>query len=199
MVHFGNDELKPHFIYCGDYHMKISPEDNTEKFKKMFLKKMKKFGIQSSMLTMLHMRRLKLSTKEMAEEAAEGKLKNHIDWKGLVHPSSVSLNDDLEMLLTNILNSKEIKEEKVHSFFTSKLTEEELKLVNMKNNDHLKTYSVHYFGKDPDVDPEDMKKSDSKSKYVHCYCCRKTCSLTLEKNKKKKFALKNFCNNISII
>ena len=86
------------------------------------------------------------------------------------------------MVLTNLLNSKELKEEEVDSFFIPKLTDKELKLVEVKNEDHLETYLYHYHGRGPDVDPNEMKKSDSKSKYVHCVCGRRTLPLTLERN-----------------
>ena len=33
MVSFGNDELMPHFIYCGEYYHNLSRVEN---FKKMF-------------------------------------------------------------------------------------------------------------------------------------------------------------------
>ena len=62
--------------------------------------------------------RQKLVTKEKAKEASEGKLKNERDWRF----EEVSINDDLEMFLTNILNSKEIEMEVVRSFHTPKLT-----------------------------------------------------------------------------
>ena len=55
-----------------------------------------------------------------------------------------------------------------------------MKLVEMKNEDHLNTYAFHYYGENPDVDPKEMKKSDSKSKYVHGSSIRITYSLTLE-------------------
>ena len=174
MLSFGHDELVPHFIYCRRYFFTSRAVEN---FRRMFLTNMKRYGIQSSMVTMLHMWRKNLITKEKAKEASEGKLKNEKNWKY----QEVSINDDLEMFLTNILNSKEIKEEKVYSFFTPKLTKEELKLVEVKNKEHLKTYGYHYDGVDPDVDPEEMKKSDSKSKYVHGTCVRRTFSLTVEK------------------
>jgi len=124
------------------------------------------------------MYRRNLITKEKAKDASEGKLKNESGWYG----EEVSINDDLEMFLTNLLNSKEIKmKEVVRSFYTPKLTNEELKLVEVKNREHLNTYSDYYFGKNPDVDPEEMKKSDSISKYVHGECRRWTYSLTLKK------------------
>ena len=111
MISFGNVELMPHFIYSGNSYYQ-------ENFKKMFLTKMKKFRIKSSILTMLEMCRQKLVTKEKAKEASEGKLKNERDWRF----EEVSINDDLEMFLTNILNSKEIEMEVVRSFHTPKLT-----------------------------------------------------------------------------
>ena len=122
--------------------------------------------------------RINLITKEKAKDASEGKLKNVEGWKD----QELSINDDLEMFLTNLLNSKEIKDEVVFSFFTPKLTEKELKLVKAKNKDHLNTYWVHYYGENPDVDVEEMKKSDSTSKYVHGFCLRQTFPLTLEKS-----------------
>ena len=178
MVSFGNDELVPHFIYCGHYYI----WSRVENFKEMFLTKMKEYGMKSSIVTMLRMYRRNLITKEKAKDASEGKLKNDEDWED----EEVSINDDLEMFLTNLLNSKEIKEEVVRSFFTPKLTEEELKLVEAKNKDHLNSYSVHYRGRNADVDPEEMKKSDSKSKYVHGRCWRRTFPLTLEKKNSVK-------------
>jgi len=129
------------------------------------------------------MYRRNLITKEKAKDASEGKLKNDEDWED----EEVSINDDLEMFLTNLLNSKEIKEERVWSFFMPKLTEEELKLVENKNEDHLNSYYEHYLERNPDVDPEEMKKSDSSSKYVHGCCRRWTFPLTLEKNRKRKW------------
>ena len=121
--------------------------------------------------------RRKLITKEKAKEASKGKLTNEKFWKN----QKTSINDDLETFYTSLLNSKEIKEEKVHSFFTPKLTDEELKLVETKNEDHLNTYFYHCSLRNPDVDPDEMKKSDSKSKYVHGECFRRTYSLTLGK------------------
>ena len=121
---------------------------------------------------MLEMCRQKLVTKEKAKEASEGKLKNERDWRF----EEVSINDDLEMIITNLLNSKEIKEEKLLSFFTPKLTKEELKLVERDNYEHMKTYIVYL----PDVDVEKMRNSDSKDKYVHTRCIRSTKYLSLE-------------------
>ena len=130
---------------------------------------------------MMLMRRLNLVTKEKVKKAAEGKLTNDEDW----WKYEGSINDDLERFFINLKNQREVKEEDVWrpnwSFFTPKLTNEELKLVKEGNEEHLKTYlDYEIHGRNPDVDVDEMKKSDSKSKYVHGKCLRRTISLTLD-------------------
>ena len=93
---------------------------------------MSKYGIQSSILTMLHFIRWNLITKEKAKSASKGKLKNEKSWKN----EELSVNDDFETILTNLQNAEEIEEEVVHSFLTPKLTNEELKLVERENQEH---------------------------------------------------------------
>ena len=168
------DDLMPHFIYCGRHYHKEAIKE--EKLKEIILKKMRKYGIQTSILTMLNMFRIKLVTKEKVKKAAEGKLKNDPDWEDY----EGSINDDLERFRLRLQNQKEVEYENVKSFFTPKLTNEELKLVKGGNKEHLKSYwDYDIDGLNPDVDVEEMKKSDSKSKYVHGRCWRKTISLTL--------------------
>ena len=101
MVSFGNDELMPHFIYCGNYYQ----TERVENFKEIILEEMKKIGIQSSMLTMLYMGRDELITKEKAKEVWDGKAEHEYGppW------GEISINDDLEKFRRNLLNSKEIK------------------------------------------------------------------------------------------
>ena len=158
----------PHFIYCG-YHYYYQEE----KFEEMILTKMRKYEIQSLILTMLAMGRMKLVTQEKVKKAAEGKLKNDQNWKDY----EGSINNDLERFLINLQNQKEVKYQHVYSFFTPKLSNTELKLVQEENEEHLKTYSHYFAGKNPDVDADEMKNSDSKSKYVQVQCWRITIPL----------------------
>ena len=127
---------------------------------------------------MLGMLRQNLITKEKSKAAYLGKLKNEKAWEN----EEISFNDDLELFLSNLKNSKEIEFEVVASFFIPKLTNEELKLVESRDPEHLNTYLDHYIGENPDVEDEEMKKSDSKSKFVHGRCIRLTFPLTLESN-----------------
>ena len=164
-------EEMPHFIYCYGEHFYYS-DAQFEKLKEIILRKMREYGIPSSILTMLNMERRYLITQEKSKEAAEGKLKNDPDWEDY----EGSINDDLDSFVNNLQNPKEIDYEEVWSFFTPKLTKEELKLVEQKNEEHMKTY-VEFV---PDVGIEEMKTSDSKDKYVLSGCKRRTVFLTLE-------------------
>ena len=129
---------------------------------------------------MLDMWRLNLITKEKTKKAYKGELKNEKYWQNY----EVSINDDLERFLINLQNQEEVKYENVKSFFTPKLTNEELKLVQDRNVEHLKTYALHCFGgANPDVDEVEMNESDSKSKYVHGLCHRLTMPLKLQNKK----------------
>ena len=147
---FGNDQLTPHFIYCGDYYRWT--EEKRRRFKEIFLAKVKRYGIQSSVLTALFMWRRNLVTKETVKKAYQGKLKNDEDWEGYER----SIHDDLETFFINLQDRKKIQNEPVYSFFTPKLTEEELKLVEKRNEQHLSSYLYHYFGDNPDVDESSM-------------------------------------------
>ena len=79
--------------------------------------------------------------------------------------------------LEEISSLEEVREEFVESFFLPKLTDEELELVEKKDKENFMTYA---YGLSADVDEEEMKKSDSKDKYVHGECRRDTRVLNLD-------------------
>ena len=166
---FGNNHLMPHFIYCSDLCF-----FNADKLETTFLKKMKAYGIQSSVLTRVGMQRNFLITKEKQKLLYDGKLKNDAQWNFNQYKGSI--NDDLESFYTNLQNLK-VRNEVVWCFFTPKLNEEELKLVKEKNIEHMRSYLYDLHR--ADVDEEEMKKSNSKDKYVHCHCWRRTFCLRL--------------------
>ena len=157
----------PHFIYCGIHY---AVRDRREQLQEIILKNMKKYGIQSSVLTLMVTWRNCLMTKEKVQKAYEGKLKNDKNWNFY----EGSINDDLERFWINLQNETEVKNEDVTSFLTPKLTDEELKLVREENVEK-KVPMI-------DVDAEEMKKSNSKSKYVHGSCSRYTFVLKNETN-----------------
>ena len=176
----GYNDLTPHFIFCQRYFRYPEMKEMLKKKKKM-LKKMKKYGIPSLVLTALEMYRRCLITKEKQKQAYKGKLKNDNDW-GFYEGS---INDDLESFFNNLQNFNDLKEEEVISFFLPKLTQDELKLVEKQDKTHLNTYSNQINGRNPDVDEEEMKKSDSKDKYLLAECHRWTIHLTIESTSDK--------------
>ena len=153
-VNLEKNDMMAHFIYCYDDYYRYGPYELFKKLKEIFLKKMRAYEIPSSILTTLHMFRLKLITKEKSKEAAEGKLKNDPDWEDY----KGSINDDLDSFVNNLQNSEEIDIEDVWSFLTPKLTKEELKLVEQNNEEHMMTYRYNFFRFiGADVDVEEMK------------------------------------------
>lgn len=151
---------------------------------------MKNYGIQSSLLTMMVMGRSLLITQEKAKKAYEQKLL--LEW--IYHPFWItvkkeyifqdSIYEDLETFVQNHNSFKNIeikKECNIRSFSARKLTEDELKLVEERNDDHLKSYWWNYLGKNPDIDQLEMARSESRSKYVFGWCQRWTYILTTKK------------------
>ena len=175
MSEIAKDDLMPHFIYCyGGFGFDI------EELKILIQSKMRKYGIQSAILTMLFMIREKLITKEKANAVADGKLKNCPEWSQYNLQYKGSINDDLESFFQKFLNQEKITIETEVSLFLPKLTEDELKLVEKKNENHMRSYLLGLFG--ADIDAEEMKLSNSRDKYVHSGCYRKTIYLDLESN-----------------
>ena len=66
MVDFGKNDMMPHFVYCFEDYIFFE-----EKLKQIILKKVQKYGISSSIVTMLTMSRINLITKEKSKAAAE--------------------------------------------------------------------------------------------------------------------------------
>ena len=98
---------------------------------------------------------------------------------------SVFIIDQIQTLYQKVIskiicylqNSNETVHKDVWSFSIPKLTNEELKLVKEKNKEHM---MIYLYGDGADFRVEEMKKSDSKDKYVKCICQRKTVYLTQE-------------------
>ena len=168
MIDFGTNDMMPHFIYSHYGYLW-----GYQHLKQIIWGKMRKYGIQSSILTTINMDRVRLITKEKAKQAAEGDLKNDPDWEDY----KGSINDDLDSFINNLQNSNETVHKDVWSFSIPKLTNEELKLVKEKNKENM---MIYLYGDGAYVRVEEMKKSDSKDKYVKCICQRKTVYLTQE-------------------
>ena len=180
----------PHFIYCGIDSTQVP---KLEELEDILLAKMKINGIESSMITTLHMERLSVVTKETNIQAYEGKLNDgyHVGWDDYTE----SVNDDLETFFYKCLNQEDDQEkgdedeDEVWSFFLPKLTEKEFKLLKNRDQEYLKTFYFYRPEEYEDQLIEDLaliEISDSKEKYSHGQCYRRTAFLTLDLIQKKE-------------
>lgn len=55
-----------------------------------------------------------------------------------------------------------------------------MQLIDIRDEKHLKTYTYYLTDENVDVDVEEMKRSDSKDKYVKVSCLRETMLLTID-------------------
>ena len=78
MVDVSNDNLVPHFIYCGLHY---SRKKSSNQLRNIFLAKMESYEIQYAVVTMLEMLRRRLITKEKMKRGYQGKLTNEKVWK----------------------------------------------------------------------------------------------------------------------
>ena len=146
--------LKTHFIVVAGYNDDLYKEQ----CRSMFLEGMKKCDIKKVMVTFISMWRRKLITKEKMENYCKG-----------IKDEKESVNDDLESFFEDIRHGEE-PDDRVWSYFFPKLTEKEMKLIDRKDQDYLKTF----LRSNPDVEKAEMLASESNSKFVQAFCLRKT-------------------------
>ena len=135
---------------------------------------MEKYKFKSVMVTTIYMWRRQLITKEEMEKYCKGeKLEKD------------SVNDDLESLFEDLRRGKE-PNETVPTYFLPRLTEEEMELVERKDQSYLAsfTFGLLYSKK------AYMKLSESDSKFVDGQGLRKTFTI---KNKSLQ-NISNCCN-----
>ena len=131
------------------------------------LEGMKKFKIQSVMVTILNMWRSNLITKEAMEDMC-----NRADSPFYQHSymRKDSVNDDFESLFEDLRLGKQPLE-RVWTYFLPKLTEKELESVAREDPTYFKTLGL--VG-NKDVPEAKMKLSESNSKFVKALGSRTT-------------------------
>ena len=150
-------KLDTHFIFASPYY-----DYHEDKMRSFILEGMKKYKIQSLMVTFLYMWRFNLITKEAMEDMCNG--------KDSLFSITISVNDDLESLFEDLRLGKQPRE-RIYTYFLPKLTEEELELVARKDRTYLKTLGI---AGNKDVPEAQMKLSESNSKFVKALSSRKT-------------------------
>ena len=133
---------------------------------------MKKYGIKSVRLSIIYMRRRELITKEKMENYCKGK-----------EDRKDSVNDDLESFFEDIQLGKDPNDE-VLTYFLPKLTEKELKFAVNKKFISADLWLSNWGG---NVDPDEMRLSESKLKYVKGQIDRRTYTIDIfPTNRKRK-------------
>ena len=146
------EDMEIHFVYAGQLlygDIWLGP---------IILEGIKKYKIRSVMQTVISMFRWYLITKE--------KMENYCLGKGY---RKKSVNDDLESFFEDLQHGEE-SNANIITYFLPMLTTEELKLVDRKNSNFLKTF----VSDNPDVNEAEMKLSESNSKFVLARSARKT-------------------------
>ena len=145
-----SEDLIPHFVYAG-HHL-----NDTVKY---FIREgVTKYNLKMALGTMIFIRRDRLITKECMENHCKGK-----------EQIKESINDHLESLL-QYLQQGDTPDKLDLIYFLPKLTKEELKLVQQKDSNYLKTF----MSPTPDVNEAEMKASESKSKFVYAWGAQET-------------------------
>ena len=119
--------MKIHFVFASNHYLDIDPfypymsVEVEDRLISSILAGMKKYKINSVMVTIFFMRKRNIITKEAMEKYCKGEecRKN-------------SVNDDLESFFEDIRLGKEPHEDAT-TYFLPKLTEEEMELVERKD------------------------------------------------------------------
>ena len=146
-----------HFVYAGNYYFK--PEIISFRLNSLIQKVIKKHKIKRAMVTKIYMGKSHLITKEKMDMYTNYEQK-----------TIESVNDDLDSLFENIRLGK-AQNEKFRTYFFPKLTKEELKLVERKDEIFMETFETKMHA---DVDKVEMAASESNSKFVWVDCKRTT-------------------------
>ena len=173
--------METHVIYVGEYYANDNFTilyDNEKRLRSLLTERMKKYQIKSINVTTICMYRSCLITEEAREKICLGNieeknfpLSNHVGEK---LPRD-SVHDDLELFFEEVQLGKKINHS-VCTYFLPKLTAKEKKLVAQKDLKYMKNFVR---GHDADVTEEEMKLSESDSKFVLAWCRRKTFSIEL--------------------
>ena len=158
------EDLEIHFIFAGELNSYFF---NDNRLQSIILQGMKKYQIESVMVTTLEMSRRDLITKEKMIKYCKGK-----------EGEKESVNDDLESFFEDIRLGKQ-PNNWVETYFLPTLTEEELDLAEGNIQDFMKTFydKVVPWVLNPEAYKPEMQVSKLDSKFVHGWCRRRTFTL----------------------
>ena len=161
------------FFVCAGYYL------NENRLKSSFVREMEKQGIKSVIVTTIFMIRHRLVTKEAMEKYCGERIRvygytdvNSYTYGELRHKS---VNDDLESFFEDLC-LENAPDWEADTYFFPKLNIEEMELVEKKDSDYLANY---LYNLNADVDEDEMKLSESDSKFVKAICERRSFKIEL--------------------
>ena len=167
-----------HVIYAGQYYFDFEVLQRINK------------DVEALTMTLVYMYRDLLMSKERMEQFYRGEISrkvNHLTPTGGDRYQN-SIDDDLDSFFEDIQHGRNpLPMDWTYSL--SKLTEEELELVEMKDRVYFQTFR---WLDDADVNENEMLLSESDAKFVSAYCRRKTISIKSERRRgRRKFIWKD--------
>ena len=157
-------ETDYHFIYAGFNFM--TQYMKPEKMNSVIVKCMENLKLNSLIFTAVVMVRSHIVTKKVMKEYYKGEFDNNDGFDKL------SVQDDLDSFFDQASTFYFVNPSTAGMFFLPMLTDEELLLLENKDENYLKLYADYHYGENPDVDEADMIESQSKSKFAYCMCFR---------------------------
>ena len=165
------EHLEPHFIYAGRCNLYSDLDEYAERqLRSSLLKLMRKYQIKTVMLTIIYMEKEKLITQEQMTSYCRGEQSSR----------KISVNEDLEAFFEDLQLGKDTSNDDVKAYYLPRLTEDEMALVEAKDQNYFQKFSTSVLGdsKNPDVAEHVMKMSESESKFALGKCNRKTIKIT---------------------
>ena len=151
--------LEPHFIYAGRCNLYFDNAGHAERqLRSSLLKLMAKYRIKTVMLTIIYMEKEKLVTQEQMISYCRGEQSFR----------RISVNEDLEAFFEDLQLRKDRSNYDVLAYYLPRLTEDEMALVEAKDQNYFQNFSTGVLGdsKNPDVAEHVMKMSESESKFA---------------------------------
>ena len=152
-----------HVIYAGFNF--ISQYGKPENMYLVIYDIMKDLNLRSLTFTMIFMDRSHIVTKKVMKDYYKGQYQ---DMRGF---DKLSVQDDLDDFYDQA-KTFHFVDSSAGMFFLPMLTDEELILLENKDENYLRLYADFHSGDNPDVDEADMIESQSKSKFAYCLCFR---------------------------
>ena len=187
-----SNSIDTHFIIGSLFHSQGGywpmVRNRTSKIKEWMLNELNYQEIKSVYVSILTGHRFNLINKEMSKIAYKGKIVIDLTrtystvGKPLKVETKCSVNDDFELSISLIQHGRRLQQE-IRSFLHPMITPHQMKLLKMKNDSFLRSFSVHRgsYGGDlcyaewfafPGKTDSCIPDSDPNVRFVNCLCFR---------------------------